>query len=78
MNTELTHAWVDKVLGTFSFRRRNLVWDSYECHIEDRVKSSLHAKKIDILNCSWWVYKIYTGTRRELEQTIQGPYKGIV
>ena len=78
MNTELTHAWVDKVLGTFPFCRRHLVWDSYECHIEDSVKSSLHAKKIDILNCPWWVYKIYTGTRRELEQTIQGPYNGIV
>ena len=28
MNTELTHAWVNKVLGTFSFRRCYLVWDS--------------------------------------------------
>ena len=48
MNIELTHTWVNKFLGTFSFRRRYLLWDSYECHIEDTVKSSLHAKKIDV------------------------------
>ena len=28
INTELTHTWVKKVLGTFAFRRRYLVWDS--------------------------------------------------
>ena len=39
---------MNKVLGTFSFRRRYLIWNSYECHIEDTVKSSLHAKKIDV------------------------------
>lgn len=49
MNTELTHVWVDKVLGTFSFQRRLLAWDSYECHIEDTVKKSLTAKKIDVV-----------------------------
>ena len=43
MNTALTHSWINKVLGTFSFTRRYLVWDSYECHIEDSVKSSLNA-----------------------------------
>ena len=48
MNTALTHSWINKVLGTFSFTRRYLVWDSYECHIEDSVKSSLNAKKIDV------------------------------
>ena len=35
MNTELTHVWVNKILGTSPFRRRYLVWDSYECHIQD-------------------------------------------
>ena len=47
MNTELTHAWVNKVLDILSFHRRYLVWDSYECHIENSVKSSLHAKKFE-------------------------------
>ena len=47
MNTELTHTWMNKALDTFSFRR-HLVWESYECHVEDIVKSSLHAKKIDV------------------------------
>ena len=48
MNTELTHTWMNKALDTFSFRRRYLVWESYECHVEDIVKCSLHAKKIDV------------------------------
>ena len=48
MNTELTHTWVNKVLGTLSFRGRYLVWDSNERHIEDTVKFSLQAKKIDV------------------------------
>ena len=48
MNTELTLEWINKVLGTFSFNQRYLVWDSYECHIEDSVKSSLKGKKIDV------------------------------
>ena len=48
MNIDLTHAWVNKVLKTFSFGRRYLVWDSYEFHIEDSVKSSLHTKKIEV------------------------------
>ena len=47
MDTPLTHVWIDNVVGAFSFRRRLLAWDSYECHIEPRVKSSLKAKQID-------------------------------
>lgn len=33
MDTELTHVWVNSVHGAFSFNRRLLAWDSYECHI---------------------------------------------
>ena len=47
MDTNLTNVWVDKVLGAFSFRRRHLIWDSYECHTEGSVQASLHTKKID-------------------------------
>ena len=47
MNTELTLQRVENVIGAFSFKRRLLVWNSYECHIEDTVKKSLTAKKID-------------------------------
>ena len=49
MDTDLTHVWVDNVLGAFSFHRRLLAWDSYECHIEGTVKKSLNTKKIDIV-----------------------------
>ena len=47
MNTELTHIWVNKVVGAFAFRRRHLNWDSFECHMENSIKASLHSKKID-------------------------------
>ena len=48
MNTELTNVWVDKVLGSFSFRRRLLAWDMYQCHLEESVTNSLNKKKIDV------------------------------
>ena len=31
MNEELTLVWVNRVLGSFSFNRRLLAWDSFEC-----------------------------------------------
>ena len=33
MNRELTVDWTNTVVGTFSFGRRLLAWDSYECHV---------------------------------------------
>ena len=46
MNDNLIQVWVNKVFGPF-FLGRLLGWDSYECHMEESVKFSLHAKKID-------------------------------
>ena len=40
MNTELTY------ICMISFRRRSLIWDLCECHIEDNVKYSLYTKKL--------------------------------
>ena len=48
MNTPLTNNWVEKVLGSFSFRQRFLAWDTYECHLEESVTTSLRKKKIDV------------------------------
>ena len=45
MSTELTHTWVNKVLGTFSFGRRYVVSGLYESYIEDTGKSPLYAEK---------------------------------
>ena len=45
MKTEVTQVWINSVLGAFSFNRRLLAWDSYECHIEDSANESLKAKK---------------------------------
>ena len=47
MNTELTQVWINSVLGAFSFNRRLLAWDSYECHIKDSANKSLKARKVD-------------------------------
>ena len=41
MNDDLTMEYTKKVLGTFSFGRRFLAWDSYECHIDSKVAASL-------------------------------------
>ena len=46
-NGELTLTWVKKVVGTFSFNRRLLARDSYECHMTDAVKKELNEMKVD-------------------------------
>ena len=45
MNEELT--LIQQVLGTFSFGRRLLAWDSFECHIMDSVKKELKNLNVD-------------------------------
>ena len=47
LDSELTIVWINSVLGSFSFNRRLLAWDSYECHIEDTVTEALKSKKIN-------------------------------
>ena len=47
MNEELTLKWIQQVLGTFSFGRRLLAWDSFECHIMDSVKTGLKNLNVD-------------------------------
>ena len=48
MNSELTSKWINNVLGTFSFGRRLLAWDTYTCHIDDSASDSLKRKNIDV------------------------------
>ena len=47
MDTDLTLSWTNTVLGQFSFKRRLLAWDTYECHLMPVVRASLKAKNID-------------------------------
>ena len=47
MNEELTQVWVQRVLGSFSFNRRLLAWDSYECHMVKSVQEALAKNKVD-------------------------------
>ena len=47
MNEELTLRWCDEVLGSFSFRKRLLTWDSYEAHMTDKVKRKLVIAKVE-------------------------------
>ena len=73
MNEELTLRWVKEILGRFSFNKRLLAWDTYECHMTDNVKQELKDYKIDSASPhSGRVYKVYSGTRCPLEQAVQG------
>ena len=47
MNEEVTLHFVETILGTFSFNRRLLAWDSFECHMMDSVKRELLKGKIE-------------------------------
>ena len=47
MNTDLTQEFVKTVLGTFSFGKGLLAWDSFECYMESSVIKSLGKTKID-------------------------------
>ena len=47
MNTDLTFSWANTVLEPFSFRRRLLTWNTYECHLMPVVQKSFQGKKID-------------------------------
>ena len=47
MDTDFTLSWANTVLGQFSFRRRLLAWDTYECHLMPVAQKSLLGKKID-------------------------------
>ena len=49
MNTHLTNEFVQNVLGSLSFSKRLLVWDTYECHMEGSLSKSLKQKKIESL-----------------------------
>ena len=42
MKEELTLKWINEVIGKFSFRKRLLAWDTYECHMTDVIKKQLH------------------------------------
>ena len=48
MNEELTELWVDNILGSFSFRRRLLSWDTFSCHFTDKIKTKLSKNKVDV------------------------------
>ena len=37
MDKDLTLLWCNEVIGSFSFHRRLLAWDTYECHLMDQV-----------------------------------------
>ena len=49
MNEELTLVWTEKVLGKFSFGRRLLSWDSFECHMMDSVKEAVKTSNSDLV-----------------------------
>lgn len=48
MNFDMTHIFIDSVLRAFSFKRRLLAWDTYECHLQLSVVQSLCSINIDV------------------------------
>ena len=38
MNDELTEDWVSHVWGSLAFNKSFLVWDSFKCHINEKIK----------------------------------------
>ena len=47
MDTNLTLQYNQSILGSFSFGKRLLVWDSYACHIELSVSADLKLKHFE-------------------------------
>lgn len=47
MNESLTAEYLRRVIGSFYFKRRLLVWDSYRCHIMNSIKQQLVRMKVD-------------------------------
>ena len=45
MDNDLTHSYVNSVLGAFSFSRHLLSWDTYGCHLKPSIIQSLRSKK---------------------------------
>ena len=41
MNDELTEDWVSHVWGSLAFNKSFLVWDSFKCHINEKIKETL-------------------------------------
>ena len=81
MNEELTLVWAEKVLGKFSFGRRLLSWDFFECHMMDSVKEAVKTSNSDLVivpgGCTkyiqapdvWWnkPFKEFIGTKYDHE-----------
>jgi len=47
MNEQLTIQWCKEIVGSFAFRKRLLVWDTFEAHMTDEVKLSLKGMKVE-------------------------------
>ena len=49
MDNDLTVNLTNTVLGHFSFQRRLLAWETYECHMMPVIEQSRKGKKINIV-----------------------------
>lgn len=47
MDDELTSDYLKRIIGSFSFTKRLLIWDAFRCHISERTKTQLRAMRID-------------------------------
>ena len=65
MNNDLTTQCTKKVLGTFSFGRRFLMWDSFECHMDSKVaalllSSQIYQEKRRMMEDARRMHKVYS------------------
>ena len=68
MDTSLTKVYINSALGSFAFKRRMFVWDSYQSH-RGKHQNLVKRHENRYRDHTGWMYKIHPGTRRELEQT---------
>ena len=47
MDDKLTIDYLKRIIGSFSFRRRLIIWDSFTCHKSSSTKKTLSKMKID-------------------------------
>ena len=63
ISDELTEDWVSRVWGSLAFNKRFLVWDSFKCHINEKIKETL--KKMNT------VMSVIPGRLYEISPTIR-------
>ena len=78
INTSLINEFVQKILSSLSFSKCLLVWDTFDCHMEDSVSKSLKQKKIELLiisgGCTKYVQAPDVSWNKPFESKVSDEY----